>query len=112
MMSCGEQSINMGFNLEVIHSGTISTSAQKLNNLDSIKAWSDPNPYQILPIIWKNKAEKKLCHSHFGDEGPDFAEGLAEDPGVLLPVDVQVVGEAWNEQKEREWSGEWEGGRW
>ena len=44
---------------------------------------------------------KKLCHSHFGDEGPDFAEGLAEDPGVLLPVDVQVVGQAWNEQKER-----------
>ena len=84
--------------------------AQKINNLDSIKAWSDPNPYQILPIIWKNR-QKKLCHSHFGDEGPDFAEGLSEDPGVLLPVDVQVVGQAWNEQKEREWSGEWEGGR-
>ena len=45
---------------------------------------------------------EKLCHSHFRDEGPDFAEGLAEDPGVLLPVDVEVVGEAWNEQKERE----------
>ena len=59
----------------------------------------------------EKQAEKKLCHSHFGDEGPDFAEGLAEDPGVLLPVDVQVVGQAWNEQKEREWSGEWEGGR-
>ena len=55
-----EQSNNMGFNFEVIHSGTISTLAQKLNNLDSIKAWSDPNPYQILPIIWKNRQKKTL----------------------------------------------------
>ena len=61
MMSCGEQSINMGFNFEVIHSGTISTLAQKINNLDSIKAWSDPNPYQILPIIWKNRQKKNFA---------------------------------------------------
>ena len=45
---------------------------------------------------------KTLWHSHFGDERPDFAERLPEDPRVLLPIDVEVVGEAWKRQKGRE----------
>ena len=32
-----------------------------------------------------------VLYLHFSNEGPQLADNFTQDPGVLLPVDAQVV---------------------
>ena len=40
---------------------------------------------------------RQRCNLHLGDEGAALAHDLAQHPGVLLPVDGEVVRQACNE---------------
>ena len=76
MMSCGEQSINIGFNFEVIHSGTISTLAQKLfNNLRFYQSKEWPKPLSDPADHLEKQGREKTLPLTFRRRGPWFCRG-------------------------------------